>query len=178
MISDCAFLRFLGSLLFLGLLVGGCDDEGTIPDVQSGTYRVRVVGAVQDTLSGPVRYRLREGGLVGFELGAQEGPGLSIQMERRPLGRRTYSVVDAALFDTKRPDERPGVFAFLAHSGAMFEATDGSLEVTYADEDRVGATFEFVMEGSFTDGPTETVAVHVQGTLNALDSTSPGSDSL
>lgn len=154
-------------VLFLGLLfLFGCEGEGKAPDVATGRFTAHVNGAVTDTLTGAGHYRMSDGALVGLELGPKNGPGLSIELEPLPPDLRTYEVVDWDLFTNDR-DGPPGVMAFLTVEGAQFEATEGSLDLTYVGDDQVGASFSFEMEGEFDEGPSEWPSVHVTGALNA-----------
>lgn len=149
------------------LLLIGCGGEGQKLDVPAGQFKASVKGAISDTLSGPVHYRARGDSLVGLELGMRTGPGLSIELEPHPPALRTYEVVTGKLFGTNRSGSTSDVMAFLATDEAQFEATGGSLELTYVDDEQVGATFTFEMEGEFAKGPSESPAVEVTGALNA-----------
>jgi hypothetical protein len=71
------------------------------------------------------------------------------------------------LFNLERPGSPPGIVAFLTVDEAQFEAVDGTFELTYVNDERVGATFAFQMEGDFVEGPSETPSVAVTGSLNA-----------
>ncbi len=122
-----------------------------------------------DTIAGPAFYRLEAGELVGIELGAKDQPGLSLELEPRPLTQRTYEVVEWDLLDAERDDVPPGVVAFLKVRDARFEATRGTLDVTYVGETEVGATFEFEMEGSFVGGSSPEASVHVTGSFRARE---------
>ncbi len=155
-------LLLLGSLLWVG-----CEGRGTPPDVPEGRFTAYVTGAVSDTLGGTAHYRRSDGALTGMEFGAHDGPGLSIEFEPRPPDLRTYEVLEPELFRMERPDSRPGALAFLSLDGAQFEATDGTLELTYVEEDRIGATFSFQMAGRFDDGGGDDVSVEVNGAVNA-----------
>jgi hypothetical protein len=155
-------------LLLLGvLLLGGCEGRGSPPDVAAGEFTAHVRGAVDDTIAGPVHYRMKSDSLVALELGPKDGPGLSIELEPQPPALRTYEVVDWTLFGRNRPGSPPGVVAFLTVDDAEFETTDGTLDLTYVDDEWVGATFSFQMEGEFVEGPSERPAVEVSGALNA-----------
>jgi hypothetical protein len=154
-------------LLLGGLLFVGCEGKGTPPDVPAGRFTVHVEGSVSDTLTGPVHYRMSDGALVGLELGPEDGAGLSIELEPQPPALRTYEVIDAELFEMERAESAPGVLAFLTIGEARFETTDGSLELTYLNDEQVGATFSFLMEGDFEDGPSDAPSVKVTGSLNA-----------
>jgi hypothetical protein len=154
-------------LVLGGLLLAGCGGEGTPPDVPAGTYTAHVTGALSDTLTGPAHHRTRDGALTGLELGEKGNPGLSIELEPQPADPRTYEVVPADLFRLDRPNDPPGVLAFLSLEPAQFEAVDGTLELTYVGEEQVGATFSFEMEGRFEDGPSDAPSVQVTGALNA-----------
>lgn len=156
-------------LLVLGtLLLVGCGGRGTLPDVPAGRFTAQIQGAVSDTISGPVHYRTRDDSLVALELGPKDGPGLSIELDPQPPALRTYEVVAGKLFGTDRPGSAPGVMAFLTTGEARFETTDGTLELTYVGDERVGATLTFQMEGEVGSGPSETLSVEVIGALNAL----------
>lgn len=157
--------------LVLLLLVGGllgCEDSSR-PEVPEGRFTAQVEGGVTDTIAGPAFYRLKEGELVGIELGAKDQPGLSLELEPRPLDQRSYEVVEWNLLDAERDEAPPGVVAFLAIQDARFEATHGTLDVTYAGEEEVGATFEFEMEGSFVGGSSANASVHVTGSFRARE---------
>lgn len=164
---DFVSVRYWALLGLCGLVLAGCEGEGTPPDVSAGQFTAHVEGSVSDTLTGPVHYRMDEGALVGLELGGKDGPGLSIELEPQPPALRTYEVIDAELFRTERPESLPGILAFLTVGEARFEATDGTLELTYLNDEQVGATFSFLMEGDFEDGPSDAPSVKVTGSLNA-----------
>lgn len=154
-------------LLVGGLVLVGCEEKGSPPGVPSGTFTARVEGTLTDTLTGPVHYRTNEGALTGLELGSEEGPGLSIELEPHPPALRTYEVIESELFGMDRPETSPAVMAFLTLDGARFDATDGTLELTYVSEDQVGASFTFQMEGTADATPAEPLSVEVTGSLNA-----------
>jgi len=154
-------------LLLGGLVLAGCGGRGSSPDVPAGRFTAQVEGTVSDTLRGEAFARRSGDELLGLELGPEDGAGLSIELEPRPLALRTYEVVDAELFRLERPDTPPGLLAFLRLEHAQFEAVDGTLELTYVNEDRVGATFSFQMEGAFEEGGEDGVSVEVTGELNA-----------
>lgn len=163
------FSLVCGMVLFL--LAGGlfgCG-EGSRPEVPEGQFTAEVRGGVNDTIAGSAFYRLDAGELVAVELGAKDQPGLSLELEPRPLEQRTYEVVEWNLLDAERDDASPGVVAFLEVQDARFEATRGTLEVTYVGEAEVGATFEFEMEGSFTGGSAPDASVHVTGSFRARE---------
>jgi hypothetical protein len=164
---DLRSILSTGLLLLGALLLGGCEGRGSPPDVPAGEFTAHVRGTVDDTIAGPVHYRMKSDSLVGLELGAKDGPGLSIELEPQPPALRTYEVVDWTLFGKDRSESPPGLVAFLTVDEAKFEATDGTLELTYVDDERVGATFSFQMEGEFVDGPSENPTVEVSGALNA-----------
>ena len=164
---DFAPIRQWSLLLLGGLLLVGCEGKGTPPDVSAGQFTAHVEGSVSDTLTGPVHYRMDDGALVGLELGPKDGAGLSMELEPQPPALRTYEVVDAELFNMERAGSPPGILAFLTVGEARFEATDGSLELTYLNDEQVGATFSFLMEGDFEDGPSDAPSVKVTGSLNA-----------
>jgi hypothetical protein len=164
---DFVSVRCWHLLILGGLLLAGCAGKGTPPDVPAGRFTAHVEGSVSDTLTGAVNYRMAEGALVGLELGPKDGPGLSMELEPQPPALRTYEVIDAELFNTERPESPPGILAFLTVGEGRFEATDGTLELTYLNDEQVGATFSFLMEGDFEDGPSDAPSVKVTGSLNA-----------
>lgn len=132
-----------------------------------GQFRAHIDGTVSDSLTGRARYRMEKGKLVGLELGSQEGPGLSIQVEARPLDLRQFEIVDAGLFGTERPGGAPGALSFLTIDGAQFVAQEGTLEITYIGDEQIGATFTFRMEGDFDMTPSDAPSVEVTGAVNA-----------
>lgn len=151
------------------LLLAGCEGKGTVPDVPAGKFTLYIDGIVSDTLSGPAHYRMDEGALVGIELGPEGGTGVSIELEPHPPELRTYEVVEWELFTMERPGSAPGVVGFLTMDDARYETTDGVLELTYVDEEQIGATFTFQMDGeeiSTGDMPS----LEVTGVLNAPSS--------
>jgi len=154
-------------LVLIASLLVGCEGRGTPPEIPAGRFTAHVEGSVSDTLAGPVHYRMKDGTLVGLELGTKEGAGLSMELEPRPPALRTYAVIEAELFNTDRPESAPGILAFLTVDAAQFEATDGSLELTYLNDEQVGATFSFLMEGDYENGPSDAPSVKVTGALNA-----------
>ena len=155
-------------LLLGGLLLAGCGGgQGAEPDVPAGQCTAYVEGAVSDTLRGEARARRREGALVGLELGEKEAAGLSIELEPRSPALRSYDVIDPELFDVERSDAPPAVVAFLRLDKADFEATEGTLELTYVGDEQVGATFRFQMDGAFREGGSDDVSVEVSGEINA-----------
>lgn len=154
-------------ILITAILVGGCGGKGNAPDVAAGHYRADVAGALSDSLVGTARYRIDDGSLIGLELGSERGPGLSIELEPRPLDLRRYEVVEAELFGLDRPGGTPGMLGFLTIEDAQFEATDGTLEVTYVGDHNVGATFTVQMEGAVNAAPGETSSIEVDGAVNA-----------
>ena len=149
------------------LLLVGCEGRGTPPDLPAGQFSAYVEGTVSDTLTGTAHYRRRDGAITGLELGARNGPGLSIELEPHPPELRTYEVIEAELFRLDRPDSPPGLLAFLSLEGAQFEAVDGTLELTYVGDGQVGATFQFQMEGTLEKGGYDDASVSVTGALNA-----------
>jgi hypothetical protein len=165
--APCRLLLGVVLLLVGGLLGVGCEGQGTPPDVPEGRFTAHVTGAVSDTLSGTAYYRRSDGALTGLEFGARDGPGLSIELEPRPPQIQTYEVLEPELFRMERPDSPPGVLAFLSLDHAQFAATDGTLELTYVSEERIGATFSFQMAGRFDDGGGNDVSVEVTGAVNA-----------
>ncbi len=157
-----------GILLLVGtFFLSGCEGQGDRPNVSAGRFTAHVNGTVSDTLSGTAHYRMEEGALVAIELGSREGPGLSIELEPQPPDLRTYEVVDPEIFGLDRSEGVPGVLAFLTLERAHFETTDGVLELTYVNEEQIGATFTFQMEGSYVDRPGGDASVEVTGELIA-----------
>jgi hypothetical protein len=167
MLIDFVTARRWLLLVLGGLLLPGCEGKGHRPNVPAGQFTAYVEGAVSDTLTGPVHYRAKDDSLVGLELGPKDGPGLSMELEPQPSELRTYEVVNWELFNLERPGSPPGVVAFLTVEEGRFEATDGTLKLTYVGEEQVGATFSFQMEGDFVEGPSEIPSVSVTGALNA-----------
>lgn len=164
---DFVSVRYWCLLLLGGLLLAGCEGKGTPPDVPAGRFTAHVEGSVSDTLTGPVHYRMDNGSLVGLELGPKDGAGLSMELEPQPPALRTYEAIDAELFNTERPESPPGILAFLTVGEGRFEATDGTLELTYLNDEQMGATFSFLMEGDYENGPSDAPSVKVTGSLNA-----------
>lgn len=161
------FMCWLGLLLFGGGVLG-CEDSSR-PEVPEGRFTAQIEGGVTDTIAGPAFYQLKAGELVRIELGAKDQPGLSLELEPRPLDQQTYQVVEWNLLDAERDEAPPGVVAFLTVQDAHFEATHGTLDVTYVGEEEVGATFEFEMEGSFVGGSSANASVHVSGSFRARE---------
>lgn len=155
-------------LLLATLLWGGCEGRGTPPDVPSGEFTAYVNGSLADTLSGAVHHRLTEdGALTGIELGTKDGPGLSVDLEPMPPALRTYEIIEAELFGLERAGGAPGAMAFLSLDGMQFQAVDGTVELTYVDDDQIGATFTFQMEGEYNGPASDEPSVEVTGVLNA-----------
>lgn len=150
-----------------GLLLAGCQGRGKPPPVDEGEFTAYVQGTLSDTITGAAHYRKAEGVLQGFELGRREGSGLSIELEPHPLGLHTYEVVGSELFGVTRSGEQPGVIAFLTIGNGRFSAVGGTLELTYVDDEQVGAEFSFQMEGDFEGAPVDAPSVEVTGILNA-----------
>ena len=165
-------IDFSPTVLAIGLfgavfLLVGCGGTGAPPNVPAGRFTAQIDGAVSDTISGAVYYRAREDSLVGLELGPEEEAGLSMELEPRPPALLTYEALDPALFGTDRPEGLPGVVAFLTLDGAHFESTHGTLELTYVDEEQVGAQFSFEMEGTLGTDLGEPASVTITGQFNA-----------
>lgn len=152
---------------FGGLLLWGCGGEGESPSVPTGRYTAFVRGAMADTLTGVAHYRREDGALTGLELGAENRPGLSIELEPQPPGLRTYQIVEAELFELQRPESPPSAMAFLSLRGAQFGTTGGTLELTYVDDDQIGGTFTFQMNGHFGEGASDLPSIEVTGSLSA-----------
>lgn len=157
-----------GFVLLLGVLLwAGCGGHGTPPDVPAGEFTAYVDGSLSDTLSGTVHRRVTtEGGLTGVELGRQDGPGVSIDLESQPPALRTYEVIESELFGLDRPGRPPAALAFLRLNEGQFEAVDGTFELTYVNDDEVGATFTFQMEGEYEGVASDGPSVKVTGVLN------------
>jgi hypothetical protein len=166
--TSASVLRSVVLLWVVSGLLVGCGGRGTPPKVPSGEFTAYVDGSLSDTLSGAVHHRMTEAGaLTGLELGPEDGAGLSIDLEPHTPALRSYEVVDAELFGMERPDQPPGVMAFLALDAAQFAAVDGTFELTYVDDRQIGATFSFQMDGAFDEDRGETPSVEVTGVLNA-----------
>lgn len=160
--------RYYLGLVILGVwFVAGCGGRGTPPDVPTGRFVAHIDGTISDTLEGAAHYRTANASIVGLELGAPDAGGLSMELEPRLPALRTYEVVDWELFNLERAGDGPGIVAFLHVDGAQFSATSGTLEVTYVEDDQIGATFSMEMEGTFDDGPETSPSVRVEGTVNA-----------
>lgn len=149
------------------LFLVGCEGKGRVPDVPAGQFRAYVDGAVRDTLTGPAHARMEDGALVGLELGPEDEPGLSVEFTPQSPALRTYQVVGWELFSEERSERSSDAVAFLTVDNARFTATDGTLELTYVDDERIGATFTFQMEGEFLKGPSDNPSVKVTGMLDA-----------
>jgi len=155
------------SVLLGGLLLVGCGGQGAEPDVSEGRFTAYVEGAVSDTLRGVARARHEDDALVGLELGEQGESGLSIELEPHPPGLRSYEVVDPQVFRMDRRDGAPDGLAFLHLDRTAFEATGGTLELTYVSEEQVGATFTFRMEGALVERGGDAASIEVTGEVNA-----------
>ena len=161
---------WLGLLLSICLLVG-CEGEGSPPSIPTGTFTAHIKGGgIRDTLNGSAHYRTHGDSLVGLELGAEDEPGLSIELDPHSPALRTYEVVDGTLLSEERPEGPANAVAFLAVDDARFTATDGTIELTYVGPERVGATFSLQMEGDDLEGPSDDLSVQVTGALDAHSS--------
>jgi hypothetical protein len=166
--TSAVLIRSAVLICVVGGFLWGCGGRGTPPKVSKGEFTVYVEGNLTDTLSGEVHHRItEEGTLTGLELGPKEGAGLSIELEPLAPALRSYEVVDAELFGITRPNHPPGVMAFLTLDEGRFESIDGTFELTYVDEEQIGATFTFQMEGGFDSDLGEVPSVEVTGALNA-----------
>lgn len=159
---------FGGFVLLWGLLLAGCQGKGQPPEVAEGTFTAYVEGTLADTITGKAHYRTRNDTLRAFELGRRDGSGLSLEVEPHPLGLHTYEVVSSELFGGRRPGQSPGVMAFLTVGNGRFTADDGTLELTYVDDEEVGAEFSFEMEGGFVGAPVDEASVEVTGVFSTL----------
>jgi len=153
-------------LLLAGGLLWGCQEGSGAVDVPAGRYEATIEGAVTDTLRGVVHTRVREDTLLGIELGAQDQPGLSIEVEPMSPGPRTYRILDEKLLSLNRGEAEAGGMAFLSLNDVRFRATAGSLSVEHVDGPTVAATFSFEMDARIGRGGTE-AAVLVTGRLYA-----------
>ncbi|PEN14415.1 hypothetical protein CRI94_05130 [Longibacter salinarum] len=159
-----AFVCALGFALF----GTGCDDgKGTPPDVPTGRFEVRVEGAMDRTFTGEARYRLVDGDLAGFELVIDSTSGLSIDVEKGPIRRKTYQVVEWQLMQVERPGGPPGAMAFLETPDAAFEARNGTIQVTYTGEEAIGGKLSLTMEGSREGVPEDTHSIRAEGEWTA-----------
>ena len=164
----------LSCACLLSLLIGCGGGSGL--DVEEGRYRLYVTGNLADTLTGPAIVRPQQNGHVGFELGARDGPGLSIELKPRPHRGTTmsplqvspgrYDVVAASLLDGPSADSLSGILAFLSLSDFQFTATRGHLSVQHAGEGRVGGRIDLEMAERESDTPGERT-VRVTGVLRA-----------
>lgn len=157
----------IGMVLVLSGVFVGCQGRGKPPPVEEGAFTAYVQGALSDTITGTAHFRTEDGTIQGFELGRRNGSGLSIELESHPLGLHTYEVVGPELFGVSRPGQSPGTIAFLTLGNGRFAAVNGTLELTYVDDEQVGAEFRFQMDGDFEGAPVKASSVEVTGMLNA-----------
>lgn len=149
-----------------GALVLGCSESASM-DVPSGEFVIEIGGSVTDTLRGPVQYRMRDGHLVGIELGTPDGVGMSLELDPRPLAPGRYTSVDGPLFGNQADtSEAAGTMAFLTTSDAAFTAERGTLTVESVQGETVAATFSFEMRGQMHRGGGD-AGVQVEGRLRA-----------
>lgn len=162
----------MGGIVVAALMIGGlagCSgEEGNAPKVPEGQFEAEVEGTVDTTLTGRARYRLSDGRLSGIELAVDSARGLSIEVEPAPVGRRTYQVVEWELLQVERPGGAPGFVAFLEMPRGSFEATEGTLEITYVSGSVVGAVFDVEMEGALDGLPDDNYSVTAKGRLMAV----------
>ena len=150
----------------VGGLVLGCSEPAPV-DVAEGQFVAEVGGSVTDTLRGPVHYRMRDGNLVGLELGRRDRAGVSVELDPRPLAPGTYAIVDGPLFgDAADASETAGAMAFLTTRDAEFTAARGTLTVERVQGETVAATFSFEMRGRMHRGGGD-AGVQVEGRLRA-----------
>jgi hypothetical protein len=152
--------------IVMGIFVFGCSESVPV-DVAAGEFVAEVGGSVTDTLQGPVHYRMRDGHLVGLEMGTPDGAGVSVELDPRPLAPGAYTIVDGPLFgDEAEASEEAGAMAFLTTSDAEFTAARGTLTVERVQEETMAATFSFEMRGRMHRGGGD-AGVQVQGRLRA-----------
>lgn len=157
----------------LMVLLVGCGENPNL-DVAPGRYRLQIEGALTDTLTGPAILRSAQDRHVGLELGARDGPGLSIELTPPtpqpgdtsgvPTGR--YEVVQPPLLDAPQSNRPSGVIAFLSLPNTNFVATQGHLSVTHVNDGAVGGTFDLEMTEQGRT-PAQPRTVRVTGTLRA-----------
>lgn len=155
-------LSWMLVLLLVGLL-SSCG-SGSQYDVPKGAFTARVEGGLADTLTGAAVYRVRDSALVGLELGSEEGPGLSMELEPRPLEPRTYEVVDRL---RPRPSGPTGAVVFLTMGSARLTATGGTVNLTAVRQGEVDASFDLEMSGAF-EGSPRALTVRVRGSVRAI----------
>ena len=155
-------------VMSVGMLAGCSGEEGTAPNVPEGQFEAEVEGTVEAALNGRARYRVEDGQLTGIELAVDSVRGLSIEVEPAPVGRRTYQVVEWELLQIDRPGGAPGFVAFLEMPRGSFEATDGTLEITYVSDPVAGAVFDVEMEGALNGLPDDNYSVTAKGRLMAV----------
>lgn len=160
---ECRVPATLVCVLITGLLVS-CGGEGAA-DVAEGRYRVHIEGHLTDTLAGPAVFRESRGG-VGIELGAQGGPGFSIELGPRPLRARSYEIVAAELLEDVRADSVRRAIAFLTLDNTRFEASSGSISLSHVGEGEVQGTLDVVMERTSRGQPDDS-PIWVTGELRA-----------
>lgn len=170
----------VGVAVLLGLLLTGCGRESGL-DVAEGQYRLQVAGAMTDTLTGAAVLRASSAGRTGIELGAREGPGLSIEIasvhqteqraatSRAPVSPGRYVVVSGTLLDASSasPDSLSGVLAFLSLTETMFVATQGHLSVTHVGNGTLDGTLDLRMRERGRAGAAAPRTIRVTGALRA-----------
>lgn len=155
----------LVALVFsLMLAWAGCGSgKGTPPDVEVGRFDAELDGAFDRSVAGEARYRMHDGNLTGLELVIDSTTGISVELEPGPIRRKTYEVVEWELLSVDRPGGRPGTVAFLEAPGGSFESVDGMLDISYEEDNAIGGTFEFEMNGTLEGLPGEPTGLSARG---------------
>jgi hypothetical protein len=137
----------------------------------SSSFEVTTEGAVDGAMAGTATFRAdEEGHLVGIELVHIDDStrGLSIELEPRPIEKRTYEAVAPRLLGIERRDAAAGFTAYFESSEHSFQSSRGTLQLTHADASHVRGTFEIEMDGrSSGNGGIAEGDVTVQGTFEA-----------
>ena len=154
----------VGALTLLAVIASGCGSgRGTPPDVDTGRFEAELDGAFDRSVTGEARYRMTEGNLTGLELVIDSARGISVELEPGPIRRKTYQVVEWELLSVDRPGGRPGTFAFLETPDGSFESVEGMLDITYHEDNAIGGTFEFEMNGTLKGLPGEPYGLSARG---------------
>ncbi len=154
----------VGALTLLAVIASGCGSgEGTPPDVATGRFEAELDGALDRSVTGEARYRMTDGNLTGLELVIDTAKGISVELEPGPIRRKTYQVLEWELLSVDRPGGRPGITAFLKTPDGSFESVEGMLDITYHEDNAIGGTFEFEMNGTLEGLPGEPYGLSARG---------------
>ncbi len=154
----------VGVLILFAVIASGCESgTGTPPDVETGRFEAELDGAFDRSVTGAARYRMTDDNLTGLELVIDSASGMSVELEPGPIRQTTYQVVEWELLSVDRPGGRPGTVAFLETPGGSFESVDGMLDIIYQEDDAIGGTFEFEMNGTLENLPGEPYGLSARG---------------